>query len=83
MSASANERRGLNVISGTSTNRRARSERLTNRRARRLGEIGAADEERGDAYLSCLGDRPSTRTSHHSKVEANTASPLQDVYESN
>ena len=32
MSAAANQRRGLNVISGASTNRRARLERLTNRR---------------------------------------------------
>lgn len=31
MSAAANQKRGLNVISGASTNRRARLERLTNR----------------------------------------------------
>ena len=37
MSAAANQKRGLNVISGASTNRSARLERLTNRR---LGDWG-------------------------------------------
>ena len=72
ISAPANQRRELNVISGTSTNRKAGLGRLTNESR---GDWGRQPADGRGRCLSLVFRRSVyTRTSQHSKVEANTAS---------